>query len=124
MNRLTNQEINNLISLLKSPDSKDWELALNVLANPSFKVKRQLCQAVKFAKIYFKHPYQTCWYTTYPNGALSNTYFKEPKLKMKIMALKQIGILSRKCLKYLELYERYDKRRNKIIYKYCLKKWN
>lgn len=97
---LFRQEINNLISLLKSSDSEDWKLALNILAHPTFKVKRQLCQAVKFAKIYFKHP--------------NRLYrFQNPLIPLngKTFIISQIGTLSRRCLKYLRLYRNYDKRR-------------
>lgn len=104
MNRLTNQELNNLIILLKSSNREDWKLTLNILANPSFKVKRQLCQAVKFARIYFKHPYQLYYYgDNLANGSTSR----------ETVTSSQLYIIAHRCLRYLELYKDYDKRRNK-----------
>lgn len=97
--RILPQEIDNLINLLDSGDNENWKLALNILANPSFKVKRQLCQVVKFARIYVKHPHIIYNYTTL-NG-IPYTW----KLSH------QIHNLVKRCLKYLKLYRDYDKRR-------------
>lgn len=98
--RVLPQEINNLINLLDSDDSENWKLALNILANPSFKVKRQLCQAVKFAKIYIKHPYQLYRFQDVLIPLNGETF-----------TVSQFETISRRCLRYLKLYRDYDKRR-------------